>query len=207
MHQAWPEVHPDETLRAAGDECERLLTTLATDMSLSRPVYDAVSRIDSGDADEAMQFSLQKLLLSFRLSGIDKDEAARNRIRELSNEIAAIGQEFDRNIREDTRYLELDSVADLAGLPADYVAAHPPNEDGKIVISTQYPDVFPFFEYADRDDLRKEMRVLFGKRAYPQNEEVLRKLLVARVGFFEGSEKLHGRGAGFGVRRVACKVT
>jgi Zn-dependent oligopeptidase len=107
MHQAWPEVHPDETLRAAGDECERLLTTLATDMSLSRPVYDAVSRIDSGDADEAMQFSLQKLLLSFRLSGVDKDEAARNRIRELSNEIAAIGQEFDRNIREDTRYLEL----------------------------------------------------------------------------------------------------
>jgi thimet oligopeptidase len=98
-------------------------------MSLSRPVYDAVSRIDSGDADEATQFSLQKLLLSFRLSGVDKDEAARNRIRELSNEIAAIGQEFDRNIREDTRYLELDSVADLAGLPADYVAAHPPNED------------------------------------------------------------------------------
>jgi len=173
-------VHPDEALRAAGDECERLLTKLATDMSLSRPVFEAVSRIDVGEADEATQFSLQKLLLSFRLSGVDKDEATRDRIRELSNEIAEIGQEFDRNIREDTRYLELDSVADLEGLPADYVAAHPPNDDGKIVISTQYPDVFPFFEYADRDDLRKEMLVLFGNRAYPQNEDVLRKLIVAR---------------------------
>ncbi len=173
-------VHPDEELRTAGDECARLLTKLATDISLSRPVYESVSQIDVADADQATQFSVQKLLLSFRLSGVDKDEATRNRIRELSDEITAIGQEFDRNIREDTRYLELDSVDDLAGLPADYIAAHPPNDDGKIVISTQYPDVFPFFEYAESDELRKEMLVLFGNRAYPQNEEVLRKLIIAR---------------------------
>jgi len=173
-------VHPDEDLRTAGDDCSALLNKLNTDISLSRPVYEAVMRIDASNADQATQFSLQKLLLSFRLSGVDKDAATRDRIRELSDEITVIGQEFGRNIREDTRYLELDSVDDLKGLPDDYVAAHQPNEDGKILISTQYPDVYPFFEYAESDELRKQMLVLFNNRAYPQNEAVLRKLVVAR---------------------------
>jgi thimet oligopeptidase len=157
-----------------------LLTKLDTDMSLSRPLFDAVGQIDATDADDATKHSLQKLLLSFRLSGVDKEPAVRERIRELNDEIATIGQEFDRNIREDVRYLELDSVEDLAGLPEDYIAAHEPNDDGKIVISTQYPDVFPFFEYAEKDELRKEMLLLFSNRAYPQNEEVLKNLVVAR---------------------------
>ncbi len=173
-------VHPDPDLRSAGEDCDLLLTKLNTEMSLSRPLFDAVGRIDAGDADDATKHSLAKLLLSFRLSGVDKDEATRERIREINDEIAVIGQEFDRNIREDVRYLELDSVEDLAGLPEDYIAAHQPNEDGKIVISTRYPDVFPFFEYAENDALRKEMSLIFSNRAYPQNEEVLRKLVVAR---------------------------
>jgi thimet oligopeptidase len=173
-------IHPDEALRTAGDECAVLLTKLGTDISLSRPLYDAVAKIDSNDADDTTKHSVEKLLLSFRLAGVDKDDATRQRIRELSDELTVIGQDFDNNIRGDTRYLELDSVDDLAGLPEDYVASHQPNEDGKILISTQYPDVFPFFEYAERDDLRKEMSLIYSNRAYPQNEEALRKLVTGR---------------------------
>jgi len=173
-------IHPDEALRTAGDECAVLLTKLGTDISLSRPLYEAVAAIDVSGADDVAQFSIDKLLLSFRLAGVDKDEETRQRIRELSDELALIGQEFDNNIREDTRYLELDSVDDLAGLPDDYVAAHQPDEDGKIMISTQYPDMFPFFEYAERDDLRKEMSLISSNRGYPQNEDVLRRLVNAR---------------------------
>jgi thimet oligopeptidase len=173
-------VHPDAELRNAGETCAQELSKVASDMSLSRPLYDAVSRLDMADADDVARHSVEKLLLSFRLSGVDKDDATRARIGELNDKIVAIGQEFDRNIREDVRYLELDAVEDLAGLPEDYVAAHPPNDDGKIKISTQYPDVFPFFEYADRDDLRKKMSMIYGQRGYPQNEEVLHKLIEAR---------------------------
>ncbi|MDH4049707.1 MAG: Zn-dependent oligopeptidase, partial [Gammaproteobacteria bacterium] len=107
-------------------------------------------------------------------------ETTRERIRALNDEIVAIGQEFDRNIREDVRYLELDSIDDLAGLPDDYIASHAPGEDGKIRISTQYPDVFPFFDYADSHELRKKMQTIYLNRGYPQNEEVLKKLLAAR---------------------------
>ena len=173
-------VHPDGDLRAAAEQCELLVNKLFTDMGLSRPIYEAVSRIDTSDADEETRYSVGKTLLQFRLGGVDKDEATRERIRELSENVSEIGQEFDRNIRDDVRYLELDSVDDLAGLPEDYIAARPPNEDGKILISTQYPDVFPLFEYAENDDVRKEMLLTFRNRAYPQNREVLRNLIEAR---------------------------
>ena len=32
-------------------------------------------------------------------------------------------------------------------------AGHAPGEDDKIRVTTQYPDYFPFMEYAERDDL------------------------------------------------------
>jgi len=173
-------VHPDEELRAAGEACEQLLAKVGTDMSLSRPLYDAVSAIDLESVDDETKFSIEKSLLSYRLSGVDRSAESRERIRTLNDEILAVGQEFDRNIREDVRYLELDSVDDLAGLPEDYIAAHEPNEEGKILISTQYPDVFPFFEYADNHDLRKQMSLQYNLRGYPQNEENLRSLIELR---------------------------
>ncbi len=173
-------IHPDEALREAGDDCSQLLSKVTTDMSLSRPLYVAVSQLDVADADNATRFSIEKLLLSFRLAGVDLDDAGRDRVRELNDEIVAIGQNFDRNIRDDVRYLEIDSADDLSGLPDDYIAAHQPNEDGKILISTQYPDVFPFFEYAENDELRKEMAMLYNLRGYPKNDEQLRLLLEAR---------------------------
>jgi thimet oligopeptidase len=178
--QSLGSVHPDAEVRTAGDACAQSMARIGTDISLSRPIYEAVSNLDVSGTDETTRYSVAKLLLGFRLSGVDKDDATRERIRTLNDEIVAIGQDFDRIIRDDVRYLELDSVDELAGLPDDYIAAHQPGEDGKIRISTQYPDVFPFFDYADNAELRKEMLTIYLNRGYPQNEEILRKLLTAR---------------------------
>ena len=132
-------IHPDPELRTAGENCAQLLSEIGTDLSLSRPIFEAISQLDINNEDPATQRSVEKALLGYRLSGVDKDEQTRQRIRQLNKELVAIGQTFDRNIREDVRTLELDSVEQLAGLPQDYIDAHPPGEDGKIRITTQYP--------------------------------------------------------------------
>lgn len=178
--QSLSAIHPDPELRTAGEECAQLLSDIGTDLSLSRPIYEAVSQLDVSNEQPATQHSVEKALLGFRLSGVDKDEATRQRIRELNSELVNIGQTFDRNIRDDVRTLELDSVEDLAGLPQDYIDAHPPGEDGKIRITTQYPDLFPFITYSDSDELRKELLTMHGNRAYPQNKEVLEQLMALR---------------------------
>jgi len=178
--QSLSAIHPDAELRTAGENCAQLLSEIGTDLSLSRPIYEAVSQLDVSNEEPDTQHSVEKALLGFRLSGVDKDEATRQRIRELNKELVNIGQTFDRNIRDDVRTLELDSVEDLAGLPQDYIDAHPPGEDGKIRITTQYPDLFPFITYSESDELRKELLTMYGNRAYPQNKEILEQLMALR---------------------------
>ena len=94
-------VHPNADLRTAGEECAQLLSEIGTDLGLSRPIYEEVSSLDASNEDEATQHSIKKTLLAFKLSGVDKDEATRQRIRELNTELVNTGQTFDRNIREE----------------------------------------------------------------------------------------------------------
>jgi thimet oligopeptidase len=176
-------VHPDEAVRDAGDACNQALTPILSDYSLSRPIYERIAAVDLSAADADTRRFVEKQLQDFRLAGVDRDDATRARIKELNDEITRVGQEFDRNINDAIAYLELDSVDQLAGLPQDYIDAHPPGDDGKIRISTQYPDLFPFMSYAESDDLRRQLSVLRSNRAYPENEVLLKQLLGLRYEF------------------------
>ena len=77
--------------------------------------------------------------------------------------------------------MTVDSAAELAGLPEDYITAHRPGADGKIVLTTEYPDAVPVLTYARNDDLRRRMRIAFDTRAYPENMAVLDRLIARRA--------------------------
>ena len=173
-------VHPDEGVRDAAAECEQRFTTVETRLELSRPVFEAISAVDITNADEKTMAFVQRKLRDFRLKGVDKDEDARLRILALDEEITALGQAFDRNIAEDVRSITVDSAEDLAGMPEDWIAAHPPGEDGRIRITTDYPDYIPFLRYAERDDLRRALSFEFQNRGYPMNEVALKDLIERR---------------------------
>ena len=93
---------------------------------------------------------LATTLRDFRRAGVDRDDATRARVRELQEELVGIGQDFDRNIRSDTRTAQLRPAGARAACPEDYVRAHPAGEDGLVRITTEYPDYVPFQTYADR---------------------------------------------------------
>jgi thimet oligopeptidase len=173
-------VHPDSALREAADRSDRKVSALATEISLDRRAFDAVRAVDLGGADPVTRHYVGRILRDFRLAGVDRDSATRVRIKELREELVVIGQEFDRNIRDDVRTIEVRSAAELAGLPQDYIAAHPPGQDGRVRITTEYPDVFPVFTYARSDDLRRRLRAAFDNRAYPANIAVLDRMIVRR---------------------------
>ena len=106
-------------------------------------VYQALAGMDLTGADPATRYYVERTLLSFRLAGVDKDDATREKIRVLREQLEKIGQTFGRNIRDDVRKVTVESAAQLDGLPADYVAAHPAGPDGRITITTAYPDALP----------------------------------------------------------------
>lgn len=174
-------VHPDAAVRRVAEWCEQEVSKVATDLGLSRPIYDLLAAIDAGGADAVTGRHLEHLLRDFRRAGVDRDAATRERIRGLREELVRIGQEFSRNIRSDVRTIALDSAAELAGLPEDYIAAHPPGDDGMIRISTDYTDYIPFMTYAESDERRLELYRAFRNRGWPANDAVLRRMLAERA--------------------------
>ena len=173
------EVHPDESVRTAAEKMLQKAEAFNTDVSLNRAVYDALAALDLTGADAETRYYVERTLRDFRLAGVDKDEATRKRIRELRDELVVIGQEFG-NIRDDKRTVIVNSVGELDGLPADYIARHKPGPDGKITITMDYPDSLPISSYAKNEDLRKRMYIAYNNRAYPQNEAVLDRMIARR---------------------------
>ena len=170
------QVHPEKDYRAAAEKLGQKISAFATDISLNRAIFDALVAMDLTDADAETKFYVEKLLREFRLAGVDKDDATRKKIKSLNDELVLIGQEFSRNIREDKDKIFADSVAELDGLPQDYINSHKPGPDGKIAITVEYPDSIPVLTYAKNEGLRKKMYFAYNNRAYPQNMAVLDKL-------------------------------
>ncbi len=173
-------VHPDADVREAAATCEQKFDALTAELELSRPVFDALSAVDLTGADQKTVHFVGRAIRDFRLKGVDKDAATRARILALTEEITALGQDFDRNIAEDVRGISVASVDDLAGLPEDWIAARPAGDDGTIRITTDYPDYIPFLRYADNDDLRRALSFEFNNRGYPANDDVLKRLIEKR---------------------------
>jgi thimet oligopeptidase len=172
---------PNKDLRDVGDEVSQKVSAQATALSLNVDVYNALKTIDSSKADAATRYYLDHTLLEYRLSGIDKDAATREKVRKLSDQLTAEVLRFQRNIAESQGKVTVKNEAELDGLPADYIARHAPAADGTITLTTDEPDYRPVMTYAKSDDLRHRMYLAYNGRAYPANEELLAQILKTRA--------------------------
>jgi Zn-dependent oligopeptidase len=174
------EANPDPVIRESGATCQERTSDLLTRLSLSRPIYDRLASIDAATLNPREAFLLARTLRDYRRAGINKDEETRNKVRALNAELAEISTAFSKNLREIQGSVALDSADDLIGLPQDYIDAHPPGEDGRIIITTDYPDTGPVFSYSPNEALRRDLLRETNNRAYPENVAPLRQLLEKR---------------------------
>jgi thimet oligopeptidase len=151
-----------------------------TALALNRDVYQALSGLDISKQDAATQYYVKRTLLEFRLAGVDKDDATRTQLKKLNDDLTNEQSEFDRNISDDQKKVEVRDAKELDGLPQDYIDRHKPGADGKIIITTNYPDALPVLKFSKSDDLRKRVFEAFDTRAYPKNKEVLQNMMKTR---------------------------
>jgi Zn-dependent oligopeptidase len=175
------EVHPDEAIRDAARECEQEVSRFYSDLALDRDMYDALAAVDVAGADADTQRFLAHTLRDYRRAGVDQPLEIRARLKQIDDELTRLGQSFSKNISEDVRTIEFTDPARLAGMPADFIAAHPPGADGKLRITTDYPDYNPFMTYANDDELRRQLYIAFRSRGDRNNEATLRDILALRA--------------------------
>ena len=172
-------VHPHEAVRSQAESAEQDGHRLLTELSLDRSIYDVLAAADPEPLDPEARRMLDKSLLDFRRSGVDRDDATRERLRRLAERQTEVGQTFSKNIRDGVGRLRV-APDRLAGLPADFVESHPVGDDGLVELTTEYPDYVPVMTFATDRELRREMLTAFLNRAWPHNDEVLRELLEIR---------------------------
>ncbi len=166
-------------LRDKGQALAAKVSEAATALGLNRKVYEALAAVPLPVHDPATRHYITRTLLEYRLSGVDKDDATRAKIRALQDRITKGSLTFGRNIADGT--LKIKATKDeLAGLPADFIALHKPDASGVYTLTTNQPDVFPVLNFSQNADLRRRMYLTYDNIAYPRNDSVLRALLAAR---------------------------
>jgi thimet oligopeptidase len=173
------EVHPDPDVRALAETRSQDIDRLRTDRGLDRALFEILAATAPADLDADAARFRDHVLRDFRRSGVDRDEAVRSRLREISERLTLVEQDFARVIREDVRSIRVTPAA-LNGLPEDFVAAHPVDDDGLVTITTDYPDYLPFRTFARDADARRELTVTFLNRGWPDNDGILREMLDLR---------------------------
>ena len=185
---------PDAAFRDRGTAMLRKVKAVVTSLSLNRNVYQALAKLDLSRADAATRFYVQRRLLLYRLDGVDKDEAIRQRLQKLNDELTQAKSEFERNITDDQHTVSADP-SELEGLPQDFIDAHKPGPDGKVQISTDFLLALPVMTFAKSDSLRRRVWEGMANRAFPKNRDVLLKLL-----------RIHG-GQGLSAARTVGRPT
>jgi thimet oligopeptidase len=173
------QVHPDKGFRDAAQTCEQEAVSLFTNITLDPNAYAVLAGLNSSKLDSAGNYYLRTTLRDYHRAGVDRDQATREKIRQLQDELIKIGQQFEQNIAADVRKVTFDP-SQLDGLPEDFKRAHPADASGKVTLKTDNTDYVPFMQYATNDEARKSFYVLYQQRAYPQNIEVLHRLLTER---------------------------
>ena len=163
----------------AQHEAERI-SEAGNALSLNQDVYQALTAIDLTNATAATRHYVEKTLLSYRLAGVDRDAETRAKLTALHAQATRIALDFARNIQEGAKTVEVASADELDGLPADYIARHAPDENGRITLTTDPPDMQPVMTFAANAKLRERMFHAYNTRAYPANETLLRQLLETR---------------------------
>ena len=173
-------LHPDEAVRRAGEELNRVVSALAAEIPLRRDVYAALKGVDVTRADARTRYYVERELKDFALAGVDKPDAVRERLQVLRDQLTQAMDEFARNIAERPGRVTA-TTAELDGLPPDVVARLKPDAAGTVTLTTEPGDQRPVMLYARSEDLRRRMLLAVGNIAAPQNVGVLDRILRVRA--------------------------
>ncbi|GAA1159810.1 M3 family metallopeptidase [Nocardioides aquiterrae] len=172
-------VHPLEDARTTSEQAEVEVDRYVTELKQDRRLYEVFAAASPDGLDPVAARLLTKTLDDFRRAGVDLDDETRARLARINERLTEVGQEFGRNIRDDVRTVRV-TPDRLAGMPQDWLDAHPAGDDGLVTVTTDYPDSVPVRMFAHDAAVRREVTVAFLQRGWPQNEPLLHELFALR---------------------------
>ena len=174
-------VSTDKQFRDAANDLQMQISQYMVDVATRRDVYKAIREYtDTNPRLDPVQAKLVKeMLIGFKNSGMDLNDADLEKFKALNKEKAEYIIKFDKNIQEYKDPLSV-TQEQLQGLGEDYIQKLSKTDDGKYLVTLDYPDYVPFMQNADDEQARKELEFKFNRRGGQENVELLEKTLTLR---------------------------
>ncbi len=185
-----------------GDEMQAIARDIAPALSrhgdaifLNPDLFERVKAIHdertSLTLTEEQATVLDKYYKRFVRNGANLDEQGKERLKQINEELSLATLKFGENVLAETNKFELiiEKEEDLSGLPDGVIAgaaeaAADRGKDGKWVFTLHSPSIFPFLQYADNRDLRRQIFTAYMERGNHgdelDNNETIQRVIALR---------------------------
>jgi peptidyl-dipeptidase Dcp len=178
-------------LQAINREVTPLLSSLRDEVRLNEKLFRRVNAVYDGRASAGLSPIQQKLVedtyKGYVRSGAALDPARKDHLRKVNAELSVLSVQFGDNLLHDTNAytLAIGRKEDLAGLPASVMAmgadaATAAGTPGKWVYTLQAPSIWPFLQYADNRELRRQILDAYLTRG-DHGDQYDNKQIVSRI--------------------------
>ncbi|WHT73991.1 M3 family metallopeptidase [Myroides odoratimimus] len=170
----------NDEMQKIAQEVAPMLSALGNDISLNEELFKRVKAVY--EQKETLNLTIEQETLltknykSFVRNGALLSEDKKERLRAIDAELSTTALKFGENVLAETHkyQLHITEEKDLAGLPEGAIeeARALAEQEGKEgwIFTLDYPSYIPFMTYADNRELRKEMAIASGKKAFQDNE-------------------------------------
>lgn len=144
------------------------------------------------------KFLLENLYKEFVRNGANLNKADQDTLKKLNQRISVLSVTFSQNVLNETNNYKLVVDKDkLTGLPQPLIdaaaeTAKAAGKDGQYAFTTQRPSIFPFLQYSEDRDLRRELFHAYTNRGNNGNENDNNKVLAEIVRLRAKRAKLLG---------------
>ena len=169
-----------DEMQKIAQEVSPLLTEFSNDITLNEDLFKRIKAVyeqkDSLNLSPEQATLLDKKFKSFSRNGALLSEDKKLKLREIDTELAKLKLTFGENVLAETNnyQLHINNESDLKGLPEGTIEAAKSLAKSKDldgwIFTLDFPSYIPFVTYSDNRELRKEMAIAAGKKAFQNNE-------------------------------------
>lgn len=170
----------DEQMQAIAREVSPMITDYYNDISLNEKLFEKVKAVyenkEQLNLNAEQTTLLEKTYKGFTRNGANLSPQDKETYRSITRELSELSLKYNENVLAETNawFLHITKEEDLSGLPQSFIDAAAQTAKSKNlegwVITLDAPMYIPFMTYADNRDLRKELFVAYGSRAFKGNE-------------------------------------
>ena len=176
-------VAPDAALRDVARAQEEAMSKYQVDLGFREDVYDAVKGYSETAEAKTLQGEKARYLAftmrDYRRNGFGKSKKVRDEVKDLQARLVELTTKFQKTLADWEDGIEVPPNR-TGGLPESYLAGLKKKDNGNYYVSLDYPDRYPFLDFADDAALREELTKKAWNEGYPENVKTLEEAIAIR---------------------------